>query len=77
MNSDVLPTFEVHGAPIATVLSDNGREFCGGPDRHPHELFLQLDEIEHRATWVEPPQSAGLVERLYRTLLDEHFRVAG
>ncbi len=77
MNSDILPTFEQHKARITTVLSDNGREFCGRPDRHPYELFLQLEEIEHRTTRVNRPQSNGFVERLHRTLLDEHFRVMG
>ncbi len=77
MNNDVLPSFEAHGAQIATVLSDNGREFCGRSDRHPYELFLQLEEIEHRTTKVRRPQSNGFVERLHRTLLDEHFRVMG
>lgn len=77
MNNDVLPTFEAHGAKITTVLSDNGREFCGRPDKHPYELFLQLEEIEHRTTMVRRPQSNGYVERLHRTLLEEHFRVMG
>ena len=77
MNNDVLPTFEAYLAKIQTVLSDNGREFCGRPDRHPYELFLQLEEIEHRTTRVKRPQSNGIVERLHRTLLDEHFRVEG
>jgi transposase InsO family protein len=77
MNNDVLPTFEAHGAAIDAVLSDNGREFCGREDRHPYELFLQLEGIEHRKTRVKRPQSNGIVERLHRTLLDEHFRVEG
>jgi transposase InsO family protein len=77
INNDVLPTFEAHGARIETVLSDNGREFCGREDRHPYELFLQLEAIEHRTTRVKRPQSNGIVERLHRTLLDEHFRVEG
>jgi transposase InsO family protein len=77
MNNDVIPTFEAHDAKIDTVLSDNGREFCGRPDQHPYELFLQLEEIEHRTTRVKRPQSNGIVERLHRTLLDEHFRVEG
>ena len=77
MNHDVLPTFEEHNAKIDVVLSDNGREFCGRPDRHPYELFLQLEEIEHRKTKVKRPQSNGIVERFHRTLLDEHFRVEG
>ena len=77
LNNDVLPFFEVHKAKISTILSDNGREFCGRKDHHPYELFLQLEEIEHRTTKVRRPQSNGFVERLHRTLLDEHFRVMG
>src|SRR6202030_2748022 len=45
LNSDVLPTFEPHGATIDAVLSDNGREFCGREDQHPYELFLQLEVL--------------------------------
>jgi transposase InsO family protein len=77
MNTDVIPTFEEHGATIETVLSDNGREFCGRPDQHPYELYLQLEEIDHRTTRVKRPQSNGIIERFHRTLLDEHFRVEG
>lgn len=77
LNNDVLPTFEAHKATVETVLSDNGREFCGREDRHPYELFLQLEGIAHRRTQVKRPQSNGIVERLHRTLLDEHFRVEG
>ena len=40
-------------------------------------MFLQLEEIEHRKTRIKRPQSNGFVERLHRTLLDEHFRVMG
>lgn len=77
LNTDVLPAFEAHGATIQTVLSDNGREFCGRADSHPYELFLQLEGIDHRTTKVRRPQSNGFIERLHRTLLDEHFRIAG
>jgi len=77
LNNHVLPFFEEHGIPIRTVLSDNGREFCGRPDRHPYELFLQLEGVEHRTTKVRRPQSNGFIERFHRTLLDEHFRVVG
>jgi transposase InsO family protein len=77
LNTDVLPFFEKHKATIKTVLSDHGREYCGRPDQHPYELFLQLEGIEHRTTKVRRPQSNGFVERLHRTLLDEHFRIKG
>jgi len=77
LNNDVLPFFEQHNLAIQTILSDNGREFCGRPDKHPYELFLQLENIEHRTTKVRRPQSNGFIERLHRTLLDEHFRIQG
>ena len=77
MNNDVLPFFDEHRVRVKTVLSDNGREFCGRPDRHPYELFLQLEDIEHRTTKVGRPQSNGFIERFHRTLLDEHLRVKG
>jgi transposase InsO family protein len=77
LNENVLPTFDEHQARVKTVLSDNGREFCGRQDNHPYELFLQMEGIEHRTTKVRRPQSNGFVERLHRTLLDEHFRIMG
>jgi len=77
LNNDVLPFFEQHHASITTILSDNGREFCGRQDNHLYELFLQLEGIEHRTTRVLRPQSNGFVERLHKTLLDEHFRIKG
>jgi len=65
MNGDVIPTFEAHQARIETVLSDNGREFCGRPDQHPYELFLQLEEIEHRTTRVKRPQSTDVIDKSF------------
>jgi transposase InsO family protein len=77
LNESVLPTFDEHQAKVKTVLSDNGAEFRGRLDKHPYELFLQMEGIEHRTTRIRRPQSNGFVERLHRTLLDEHFRVMG
>ena len=77
LNNNVLPFFEKHRAHVVTVLSDNRREFCGRPDRHPYELFLQLEEIEHRTPKVRRPQSNGFIERFHRTLLEEHLRIQG
>ena len=77
LNENVLPFFEEHKVSGSTTLSDNGREFCGRPDNHPYELFLQLEEIEHRTSKVRNLQSNGFVERLHKMLLGEHFRVIG
>ena len=73
LNNHVLPFFEEQGAKVQTVLSGNGREYCGRPDKHPYELFLQLEEIKHRTTKVGRPQSNGFIERL----LEEHLRIKG
>ena len=77
LNDKVLPFFEEHNCRIERVLTDNGREYCGRHDHHPFELFLQLEDIEHRTTAIRRPQSNGIVERLHRTFLDEHFRIQG
>jgi len=77
LNEKVLPFFEEHECPVVTILTDNGCEYCGRMDGHPFELFLQLEAIEHRRTPVRRPQSNGIVERLHKTLLDEHFRIKG
>ena len=73
----VLPFYEALGVPVQAVLTDNGREFCGRPKRHPYELLLALHDIEHRRTKIRSPRTNGFVERMNRTLLDECFRVKG
>jgi transposase InsO family protein len=73
LHNEVLPFYQDKGLPIEAVLTDNGREFCG-KETHPFELYLALNEIEHRHTRVRHPQTNGFVERFQRTALDEFFR---
>lgn len=73
----VLPFYEALGVEVGAVLTDNGREFCGIPEKHPYELLLAMEGIEHRTTKVRSPRTNGFVERMNRTLLDECFRVQG
>jgi len=73
----VLPFYEALGVKIGAILTDNGREFCGLPEKHPYELLLAMEDIEHRTTKVRNPRTNGFVERMNRTLLDECFRVQG
>ena len=68
---------EALGVPVQTILSDNGREFSGRPEQHAYQLLLALHDIEHRTTKVRSPRTNGFVERMNRTLLDEHFRIKG
>ena len=62
-------------SPRPPWLTDNGREACG-TERHPCELYLDLNGIEHRRTRVRTPRTNGFVERFNGTVLDEFFRLA-
>ncbi len=75
LHNDALPFYQERELPVGAVLTDNGREFCG-TETHPYELYLALNDIEHRRTRVARPQTNGFVERFNRTILDEFFRVA-
>lgn len=75
LHNDVLPQYEEWGLEVKAVLTDNGREYCG-KEHHPFELYLALNDIEHRTTKVKSPQTNGFAERFNRTVLDEFFRPA-
>ena len=74
LNDRVLPFYEKEKVPVRTILTDRGTEFKGRPESHPYELFLQLNDIEHRLCKVGTPRTNGFVERFNRTILDEFFR---
>lgn len=75
LHNEVLPFYAERGITVGALLTDNGREFCG-TEAHPYELYLSLNDIEHRRTQVRRPQTNGFVERFNRTVLDEFFREA-
>jgi transposase InsO family protein len=75
LHNEVLPFYEHRGLTVTAILTDNGREYCG-TDGHPYELYLELNEIEHRRTRVRSPRTNGFVERFNGTVLDEFFREA-
>jgi transposase InsO family protein len=75
VHNDVLPFYQEQDLTVGAILTDNGREFYG-KDTHPYELYLSLNDIEHRRTKVRSPKTNGFVERFNRTALDEFFRIA-
>lgn len=75
LNDKVLPFFEEHQTPVLRVLTDRGTEFCGSLDKHPYELYLQLNDIEHTKTKVRSPQTNGICERFHQTILNEFYKV--
>ena len=72
----VLPFYKNHGLSIEAILTDNGTEYKGRPMIHMYEIFLELNDIEHRTCKVATPRTNGFVERFNRTVLDEFFRTA-
>lgn len=72
----VLPFYEGHDLKVEHILTDNGREYCGRPMIHPYQIFLELNDIQHRRTKVATPRTNGFVERFNRTVMDEFFREA-
>ncbi len=75
VHNEVLPFYQEKGFQVKAIITDNGREFCG-KDTHPYEMYLELNDIEHRKTKVKTPRTNGFVERFNRTVLDEFFRIA-
>lgn len=76
LNDRVLPFFEELGVPVLRILTDRGTEYCGIPEKHPYEVFLQYHEIEHTKTRPRRPQSNGICESFHKTILNEFYRVA-
>jgi transposase InsO family protein len=70
---DVVRTFlavaEIHGAP-ASLLTDNGAVFTGGPRRGRIRLETELERLGVVAKHSTPnhPQTCGKVERFHQTL---------
>jgi transposase InsO family protein len=76
LNDRVVPFFEEHGIPLSRILTERGTEYCGAPDRHPDELYLAVEDIDHTRTKARNPQTNGSCERFNQTRLDEFYRVA-
>src|SRR5215216_1493638 len=75
LHNDVLPFSRDLGLEVGAVLTDDGREFRG-TERHAYELYLALNDIEHRKTRVGSPRTNGFVERFHGTVLEESFMPA-
>ncbi len=76
LNDRVLPFFEDHDIRVLRVLTDRGTEYCGDAQKHPYELYLAIEDIDHTRTKAKSPQTNGIVERLHKTMLNEFYRIA-
>ena len=76
LNDRVIPFFESQDIELQRVLTDRGTEYCGNPERHEHELYLAVEDIDHSRTKTKSPQTNGIVERFHKTVLNEFYRLA-
>ncbi len=76
LNDLVLPFFEEQQIPLLRILTDRGTEYCGKPEYHEYELYLQIEGIEHSKTKARSPQTNGICERFHRTIQDEFYAIA-
>jgi transposase InsO family protein len=75
LNDRVLPFFTAQAVTLSRILTDRGTEYCGAVDRHPYQLYLAIEEIDHTRTRTKRPQTNGICERFHKTLLNEFYRV--
>lgn len=73
LHERVLPFYDRYGLRIGSLLTDNGREYCGRLDSHLYEIYLGVQGIRHRKTKTASPWTNGFVERFHRTVKEEFF----
>lgn len=67
----VRPTYRQAGWRLRRVLTDNGKEFKGVFAAGCERLQLRVTKTKPRHAWTN-----GFVERLQKTILHEHWRIA-
>lgn len=72
LHNDVLPFFKERGLRIAAIITNRGREYCGSPKHH-FELYLTLNDIEHRIISAGPSHIHGFAERFENIAATEFF----
>jgi transposase InsO family protein len=76
LNDKVLPFFDEEQMQLLRVLTDRGSEYGGKIEKHPYQLFLHLNDIEHSQTKARHPQTNGCTERLNQIIQEEFYSVA-
>jgi transposase InsO family protein len=67
----VRPAYRAAGWRLQRVLTDNGKEFKGAFAAGCARLGIRVTRIQPRHAWTN-----GFVERLQKTILHEHWRIA-
>jgi transposase InsO family protein len=73
LHNDVLPFYRERGLTVSAILTNNSREYSGKANHH-YELYLMLNDIEHRYTAVREPQTNSFAKRFAQTARSEFFK---
>lgn len=73
LEEQVIPFYYNQSIPILSILTDNGKEYCGNSKTHDYEILLNSVNIKHKKTKVRSPQTNGFIERFNRTISEEFF----
>ncbi len=76
LNDRVVPFYEEHEVRLLRILTDRGTEYCGNREQHEYELYLAIEDIDHRRTKARSPQNNGICERFHRTIQREFYAIA-
>ena len=76
LNDRVIPIFDSKEIPVLHVLTDRGSKYCGNQEHHEHEHYLKLENIDHTKTKAKSPQTNGICERFYKTILSVFYQIA-
>jgi transposase InsO family protein len=76
LNDRVFPFSDERGVTVLRILADRGTEYCGVPEKHHYEVFMQYQEIEHTKARAHRPQSNSICESTHKTVLNEFYRAA-
>ncbi len=72
LHNDVLPFFRSYQLPVHAIITNKNREYYGG-SRHHYQLYLALNEIEHRIIQSGSYRTNGFIERFEDIALSEFF----
>lgn len=70
LNKHVLPFYQKRYLGLGAVLTDHSHEY----GKYPYQIFLDMNDVGHRATEVRGPSKHGMYERFHDEIMAECFK---
>jgi transposase InsO family protein len=76
LNDKVILFFDNEQVVLLRILTERGSEYNGHKERHVYDLYLNLEDIEHKKTKAYSPQTNGICERFHKkTMKTECYEI--